>query len=63
MSGMFEPSRVNNLLIRNRFIRSATYEGMASEDGSCTRELINLVARVAEGGVGLIINSHAYQDH
>ncbi len=60
MQGMFEPSRINNLIIRNRFIRSATYEGMAAEDGSCTMELINLVAGVAEGGVGLIISSHAY---
>lgn len=44
----------------NRFVRSATWEGMAEQDGSCTPGLTDMMVRLAEGGVGLIITSHAY---
>jgi len=60
MSKLFEPSEINGLKMENRFIRSATWEGMAADDGSCTPRLINLMADLARGGVGLIITSHAY---
>ena len=60
MSKLFEPCEINGLKIENRFIRSATWEGMAADDGSCTPRLINLMADLARGGVGLIITSHAY---
>jgi 2,4-dienoyl-CoA reductase-like NADH-dependent reductase (Old Yellow Enzyme family) len=33
---------------------------MAADDGACTPKLIDLMAGLAEGGVGLIISSHAY---
>ena len=46
--------------LRNRFVRSATWEGMAEEDGGCTRRLINLMTTLAAGGVGMIITGHAY---
>jgi len=46
--------------LANRFVRSATWEGMAAEDGSCTRQLIDLMAQLAKGGVGLIITGYAY---
>jgi 2,4-dienoyl-CoA reductase-like NADH-dependent reductase (Old Yellow Enzyme family) len=46
--------------LANRFIRSATWEGMAGADGSCTQGLIDITAALAEGGVGLIITGHAY---
>ncbi|MGD2185283.1 MAG: NADH:flavin oxidoreductase [Desulfobacterales bacterium] len=60
MSILFEPSEINGLKLQNRFVRSATWEGMAAEDGACTQKLINLMADLARGGVGLIISSHAY---
>jgi 2,4-dienoyl-CoA reductase-like NADH-dependent reductase (Old Yellow Enzyme family) len=60
MNKMFEPSEINGLKLENRFIRSATWEGMAAEDGSCTPKLIQLVSDLARGGVGLIITSHSY---
>ena len=60
MSKLFEPCEINGLKLENRFIRSATWEGMAADDGSCTPRLINLMADLARGGVGLIITSHAY---
>jgi len=60
MGIIFEPSMINGLQISNHFVRSATWEGMAAEDGKVTPKLIELMSELAKGGVGLIINSHAY---
>jgi 2,4-dienoyl-CoA reductase-like NADH-dependent reductase (Old Yellow Enzyme family) len=60
MAKLFEPSEINGMTLSNRFVRSATWEGMAADDGSCTAKLIDLMASLAKGGVGLIISSHAY---
>ena len=57
---MFQRSAINGMTLSNRFIRSATWEGMAADDGACTPKLIDLMAALAEGGVGLIITSHTY---
>ena len=46
--------------LTNSFVRSATWEGMANQDGSSTPELINLIVQLAQGGVGLIITGHDY---
>ncbi|MCU0580813.1 MAG: NADH:flavin oxidoreductase [Desulfobacterota bacterium] len=51
---------INGLKLANRFVRSATYEGLAGGDGSVTPALIGLMVRLARGGVGLIISSHSY---
>jgi 2,4-dienoyl-CoA reductase-like NADH-dependent reductase (Old Yellow Enzyme family) len=48
------------MTLKNRFVRSATAEGMATEHGEVTPRLINLMAELAEGGVGLIITGHTY---
>ena len=60
MSKLFETSEINGMKLSNRFVRSATWEGMAADDGACTPKLIDTMAALAEGGVGLIISSHAY---
>jgi 2,4-dienoyl-CoA reductase-like NADH-dependent reductase (Old Yellow Enzyme family) len=60
MSKLFESSEINGLQLENRFVRSATWEGMATDEGACTPELIDLMVTLAKGGVGLIITSHAY---
>ena len=60
MSKLFEPSEINGMKLANRFVRSATWEGMAADDGACTPKLIDLMAGLAKGGVGLIVSSHAY---
>lgn len=60
MSVLFQPMRINGMELANRFMRSATWEGMAAEDGSCTPELKALYVELAKGGVGLIITSHTY---
>ncbi|RJR24480.1 MAG: NADH:flavin oxidoreductase [Desulfobacteraceae bacterium] len=60
MSVLFEANELGGIKIRNRFIRSATWEGMAEESGACTQRLIDLMKELALGEVGLIITSHAY---
>ncbi|MFH1628297.1 MAG: NADH:flavin oxidoreductase [Pseudomonadota bacterium] len=60
MSRLFGKSKINGMELSNRFVRSATWEGMAAEDGACTPQLMKLMTDLAEGGVGLIISSHAY---
>jgi 2,4-dienoyl-CoA reductase-like NADH-dependent reductase (Old Yellow Enzyme family) len=60
MSKLFETSKINAMQLSNRFVRSATWEGMAAEDGSCTSDFKTLYTELAKGGVGLIITSHTY---
>ena len=59
-SVLLTPVRVGRLEIPNRFVRSATHEFMAEEDGTVTDRLIELYRRLAEGEAGLIITGHAY---
>ena len=60
MSEMFEATEINGMKLSNRFVRSATWEGMAEDNGACSPKLINLMRQLARGDVGLIITSHAY---
>ncbi len=60
MNKPFEHSTINGMKLENRFVRSATWEGMAADDGACTPKLIDLMTELAKGGLGLIISSHAY---
>ncbi|MBC8466538.1 MAG: NADH:flavin oxidoreductase [Deltaproteobacteria bacterium] len=60
MSELFEKTEINGMSLSNRFIRSATWDGLAADDGACTRAMIDLMARLSKGGVGMIITGHAY---
>src|SRR5512136_1903944 len=60
MSRLFEKTQIKGMQLANRFVRSATWEGMATADGECTPRLVEVYRRLAEGQVGLIITSHAY---
>ncbi len=60
MSGLFETSEINGMQLSNRFMRSATWEGLAADDGACTPEFIDFYLQLAKGGVGLIITSHTF---
>jgi len=60
MSAPFSPLTIQSLTLPNRFVRSATWEGMAEDDGSVTPRLAQYVAELARGEVGLIISSHSY---
>ena len=60
MSRVFGTTSINSMALKNRFVRSATWEGLATEDGLTTDKLITVWAQLARGGVGLIISGHAY---
>lgn len=60
MRQLFEASKINGLKLGNRFVRSATWETMADENGACTPELIHLIVELAVGELGMIVSSHAY---
>ena len=57
---LFETTQIRGMTMSNRFVRSATWEGMAADDGTCTPKLIELMKQFAEGGVGLIITGLAF---
>jgi len=56
----FEAASLGSMTLKNRFVRSATWEGMAADDGTCTAEIVDVVAELAKGEIGLIISSHAF---
>jgi 2,4-dienoyl-CoA reductase-like NADH-dependent reductase (Old Yellow Enzyme family) len=57
---LFEQVSLGSLVLANRFVRSATYAGMADCEGGCTTRLAALLEEIAEGGVGLLITGHAF---
>ena len=63
---IFEPLKLNNLTLKNRLLRSATWEGIAALDGSIDEKIYNIYEDVAKGGIGGIISgftSVATNDH
>ena len=60
MSILFEPIKIKNLEVRNRFVRSATYDGCSDRNGGVTEKQIKLYTDLADGGVGLIVTGIAY---
>ena len=52
---LFRPGKIRNIQIKNRIVRSATYEKRATKDGYVTDRLIKLYTDLAQGGTGLII--------
>lgn len=60
MSALFTPKKIGEMEIQNRFVHSATYECMASDDGQVTDKLIRRYSKIAKGGAGLIIPGYLY---
>jgi len=59
-SPLFQTSSIGHLLLKNRFIASATWMGMANPDGSCAPLLIASASRIARNEIGLYITEMAY---
>jgi 2,4-dienoyl-CoA reductase-like NADH-dependent reductase (Old Yellow Enzyme family) len=57
VSILFAPHSVRGLEIKNRFVRSATYDGGAEGGGFVSDWQIDLYSALARGQVGLIVNS------
>ena len=60
MPKLFEHTQLKDLRLANRFIRSATWEGLADENGGCTFELVDRMVELVRGRVGLIITGYTY---
>jgi len=54
------PFEINGMKLRNRLVRSATHEGLASAKGLYTPELSAALEQLARGGIGLVISGHAF---
>ncbi len=48
------------MTLNNRFVRSATWDGMATDKGETTPKMVALVSKLAAGEVGLILTGHAF---
>jgi 2,4-dienoyl-CoA reductase-like NADH-dependent reductase (Old Yellow Enzyme family) len=59
MVNLFDSTTIKSLTMENRFVRSATGTGMATEKGEVTPNLTKHIMELVEGGVGLIISGHA----
>lgn len=55
MTKLFEPVKMNHLTLKNRLVRSATWEGIADRDGGISETAYDIYDELAKGGVGGII--------
>lgn len=57
---LFEPITISGLELKNRLMRSATWDGTADETGLVTDTSVELYQRLGEGGIGLIVSGFAF---
>ena len=57
---LFQPYRIGNLELANRFVRSATWDAMADSYGKVTDSSVALYRELGRGGVGLIMSGYAF---
>jgi len=59
-SPLFESTKIGQFTLRNRFICSATWMGMANHDGSCSPLLIASASRISRNDIAFYISEMAY---
>ncbi len=59
MTDIFEPFTINNLVLSNRFVRSATMDSMA-DNGKVSDAEMRMYRQLAEGEIGLIVSHGLY---
>jgi 2,4-dienoyl-CoA reductase-like NADH-dependent reductase (Old Yellow Enzyme family) len=59
LKSLFAETNIGNMILKNRFIRSATWENMATEDGHMTDKLYAIYDELAQGEIGLIVTGYA----
>ncbi len=60
MRNLTDTTTIKSLSLKNRFVRSATWEGLATGTGHAGPALIRCMTDLVDGGVGLIITGHAF---
>ncbi|MGO9951144.1 MAG: NADH:flavin oxidoreductase [Dissulfurispiraceae bacterium] len=60
MKKLFDKTTINGMTLTNRFVRSATWEGMCETDGRPTLRLASCYRDLAAGGVGMITTGYAF---
>ena len=60
MSVLFDSMKIRDMALRNRFVRSATYDGCAEKNGHVSERQLEIYQELARGGVGLIITGITY---
>jgi len=60
MSELFEPGSIGSMQLKNRLVRSATAECLATDDCRVTDRYLRAYSQLAKGGVGLIITGNYY---
>jgi 2,4-dienoyl-CoA reductase-like NADH-dependent reductase (Old Yellow Enzyme family) len=60
MSDLFRPFKIKKLTLDNRFMRSATWDCTAAEDGSVTDRSLGIYREMGKTGVGLIVSGFAF---
>jgi 2,4-dienoyl-CoA reductase-like NADH-dependent reductase (Old Yellow Enzyme family) len=60
MNSLFDQTTINGMTLQNRFVRSATWEGMCDADGKPTPKLIAFYRELARGNVGLIMTGYTF---
>ncbi len=60
---VLKPYRINSMKLRNRIMRSATWDGTADERGEVTPDSAAIYRALASGGIGLIVTGYAFVSH
>ena len=53
---LFKPFSIGKLQLSNRFVRSATWDATADDDGRVTDKSIELYRKLGQSNIGLIIS-------
>ena len=59
---LFSPATIGSLSLKNRIVRSATYEAKADDTGGPTDLYLDFYRQLARGGAGLIVTGLAYPE-
>jgi 2,4-dienoyl-CoA reductase-like NADH-dependent reductase (Old Yellow Enzyme family) len=59
-TNLFETYKIGRLELKNRFVRSATWDATADSSGATTEKSVTLYRKLGQGGVGLIVSGYAF---
>jgi len=59
-SDLFEPFSIGGLELKNRFVRSATWDNTADDSGAVTDKSVAFYSKLSQGRIGLIVTGFAF---